>query len=94
MAIKHGEVNPLAVFAMRRLDFCPPHFVKVKFDMKASERIILDWIYENTDGRFFSSKSISDGEGGGLCECVAFENHAESTHFALILTQINVYSYI
>lgn len=58
--LKHKEANPLAIANMRRMDFLPPHFEKIKFDIKVGEKVITDWIYENTEGRFFVGP-ISEG---------------------------------
>lgn len=51
--IKYKEPNPLAVFNMRRMEFCPVHFERLTFDLYVGEKVIADWIYENTEGRFF-----------------------------------------
>ena len=51
--LKHGEINPLNVFGLRRMDHCPPHFEKVYFDLRTSEKHISDWIYEHLIGRFW-----------------------------------------
>jgi hypothetical protein len=51
--IKYKEPNPLAVFNMRRMTFCPIHFETITFDLRVGEKTISDWIYENTESRFF-----------------------------------------
>ncbi len=83
--IKYGEANPLAVFNMRRLDFCPPHFEKLVFDKYVSERAISNWIYENTNSRFYIG-AVADSR---IKFCVAFESPSETTFFALHLPDIN-----
>lgn len=83
MALKDYEANPLAVFNMRKMDFCPKHFQSITFSLICDERVILDWMYENTDGRFFLGRDHS----GNMV--VGFENHSESTYFALMLVDIN-----
>jgi hypothetical protein len=35
------------------MDVCPPHFETITFDLRVNEKIISDWIYEYTEGRFF-----------------------------------------
>lgn len=84
MSLKNKEANPLAVFNMRRMDYCPPHFQKLIFALGTGEKDILDWIYENTEGRFYLATEINGNE------CVAFEIHNEATYFALFLGQINI----
>jgi len=81
--LKNKEPNPLAIFNMRKMDYCPPHFQKLVFTLGTGEKDILDWIYENTEGRFYLSTEANGNE------CVAFEVHNEATYFALFLTQIN-----
>jgi hypothetical protein len=80
--IKHHEPNPLAVFNMRKMDFLPPHFQSMLFDYMTEEKNILDWIYENTESRFFLGQT-------GSQNCIAFENHAELSYFSLMLSQFN-----
>ena len=98
MALKHNEVNPLAVNGMRQLEFCPAHFEKVVFDLVGDSKKITDWLYENTDGRFYIGTSVklptADGEKARLAYCVAFEVHAEASYFAIMLNTINTYQEI
>jgi len=92
MGLKHGEVNPLAVANLRQVDFCPAHFEPVMFDLVVDQKIITDWLYENTDGRFYIGQAVKQGEGdekARLCFCVAFEVHSEASYFAMFLTTIN-----
>ena len=85
MALKHKEVNPLAVNNMRRLDVCPPHFETLSFDLKVNERNLTDWIYENTEGRFFFGRDSKSSSR------VGFETHSECSYFAMFLPTINKY---
>ena len=90
--LKLNEVNPLAVFGMRRLEHCPPHFVIVKFDIYTSEKVITDWIWENLDGRFFiGDQDISENgqETVSMQKMVGFEIAGEASYFGLILDTIN-----
>lgn len=83
MSLKNYEANPLAVFNMRKLDFCPPHFQLMTLPLRTDLRNILNWIYENTEGRFYIEKDAS------FELTVAFEIHAECTYFALMVSEIN-----
>ena len=86
MGLKHKDAaNPLAVNNMRRMDFCPPHFETITFDLKANERTITDWIYENTEGRFYF------GQDTRLNIRVGFEVHPECSYFAMFLHTINTW---
>ncbi len=82
------EANPLAVFNMRKLDFCPPHFQIVKFNLMCNAKDILNWIYENTEGRFSFIDGAIDNKGNIQ---IGFEIHSEATYMLMMLPQINVF---
>lgn len=94
--LKHREPNPLAVFGLRELDHCPPHFVQVNFGLKAPEKKITDWIWTNLSGRFyFGDRYYKDSDSNVQVEKIAaFEVPGEASMFALILDQINNYSHL
>jgi hypothetical protein len=89
--LKHNEANPLAVFGLRELEHCPPHFSTVYFDRRAPDKIISDWIWTNLDGRFWFGDHYSKDENNNVTiqKCAAFEIAGEASMFALILDQIN-----
>lgn len=89
--LKYGEVNPLAVFGLRELDHCPPHFTSVDFDPKVNEKVISDWIWTNLEGRFYFGDYYYKKEDNTVhfCKRAAFEQPGEASMFALILDQIN-----
>jgi hypothetical protein len=91
--LKHNEVNPLAVFGLRRVDHCPPHFTKVTFDLATQEKTVTDWIWEHLDGRFYIGDFYieSTGSGVNMQKMVAFETPGEASYFSLILDTINQY---
>jgi hypothetical protein len=90
--LRYGEVNPLAVFGLRRVDHCPPHFTKVEFDNRVSAKDISDWIYTHLDGRFYLGDRYipNDSNTINMVKCAAFEVSGEASYFALQLDQINV----
>jgi hypothetical protein len=89
--LKHNEVNPLAVFGLRELEHCPPHFVRVDFNLKAPEKVISNWIWANFDGRFWYGDYYYKDEANNVAfqKCAAFEIPGEASMFALMLDQIN-----
>ena len=89
--LKHNEANPLAVFGLRRVEHCPPHFTPVLFDSYNVEKHITDWIYEHFSGRFYYGDYYKEGESGktGVSRCAAFEEPSEASYFSLILDTIN-----
>lgn len=90
--LKHNEVNPLNVHQLRRMEFCPPHFTPVFFDLSAAEKTISDWIWENLEGRFCLIDHYQTSDtGNNMQKMAAFEQPGEASYFALILNTINSY---
>jgi hypothetical protein len=89
--LKHNEANPLAVFGLRRVEHCPPHFVTVVFDSYVPEKQITDWVYENLSGRFYFGDwyKEDDSKKHSMSRCIAFEQPGEASYFTLILDTIN-----
>lgn len=89
--IKYGEVNPLNVHGLRRLEHCPPHFTKVEFSIRTGEKVISDWIYENLEGRFWFGDRFfkTPGESISFSKCVGFELGSEASYFSMFLDKIN-----
>lgn len=89
--LKYGEVNPLNVFGLRRMEHCPPHFVQVDFDLKTEFKYITDWIFENLAGRFYFSDAYNLDSNGKtqMCYRAAFEHGSEASMFGLMLENIN-----
>lgn len=89
--LKHGEVNPLNVFGLRKLAHCPPHFEQVVFDSYVAEKLVSDWVYENLAGRFYVGYQdvVLNGSSFQRQMVVAFEQPAEASYFSLFLPQIN-----
>jgi hypothetical protein len=83
--LKYKEANPLEVFGLRRVDHCPPHFVKFTFDSYIAEKAIVDWIYENLTGRFYFGEYYSKDSNNisRMSKCAAFEIPGEASYFAL-----------
>ena len=61
----HGEINPLAVFGLRRVNHCPPHFSKMIFDTYVPEKTFTDWIYSHLDGRFYYGEWYAEADSEG-----------------------------
>lgn len=91
--LKHGEINPLNVMGLRRVEYCPPHFEKVFFNCRVQDKKITDWIYENFEGRFyFGNLYRALDNKAEIFKCAAFEEPAEVSIFLLSLDRINTYS--
>jgi len=92
--LKHNEANPLAVFGLREMDHCPPHFTRITFDLKTKEKNISDWIWANLEGRFwYGDMYWQQDDNLSFQKCVAFEIAAEASMFALVVDQINQFEW-
>ena len=93
--LKYGEANPLAVFGIRQLDHCPPHFTCVDFNSRTTDKNITDWIWSNLSGRFYFGEHYYKGEENSVHfqKRAAFEIAGEASMFALILDQINSFNF-
>lgn len=89
--LRYGEANPLAVFGLRELDHCPPHFTPVDFGLRTNSKAISDWIWTNLSGRFwYGDYYYKDAEQHvQVTKRVAFEIPGEASMFSLMLDQIN-----
>lgn len=89
--LEHGEVNPLNVFGLRKLDHCPPHFQQYVFDLKTNIKDITDWIHKNLSGRFYVGEVYQKDANGHHIMCmIGFERHDEVSYFILMLDTINL----
>jgi hypothetical protein len=89
--LKHNEVNPLAVFGLRRVEHCPPHFTTIKFSLRTNEKNITDWIWENLAGRFYLGDDYAQTDAGyiSMDKLVGFEQAGEASYFSLVIDTIN-----
>lgn len=93
--LKHNEANPLAVFGLRELEHCPPHFTQVCFDQRTTDKTVSDWIWTNLGGRFWVGDRYSKDDSNNVTiqKCAAFEIAGEASMFALVLDQINKHEF-
>jgi hypothetical protein len=94
--LKYGEANPLTVFGLRKLDHCPPHFVRVDFELRTSQKVITDWIWTNLSGRFWYGDWYhrNDDKAVHFTHAVGFEIPGEASMFALMLDTINNHDFL
>lgn len=90
--LRYGEINPLNVHGLRRMEHCPPHFTPFHFDLRVGEKQISDWIWSNLSGRFYyGDHTYIDHSTGrkSMQKIVAFEIAAEASYFGLMVDKIN-----
>lgn len=85
--LKHGIVNPLNALEIRRLNFVPPHFTRVRLDgLWCDLKDIEDWIYTNLECRYaITAVPVNHQEHIEI----GFENASEASMFGLVVNQIN-----
>lgn len=88
--LRNGEANPLTVHGLREMGHCPPHFVRVTFELRTQYKMIKDWIWENFEGRFWVGDEYFSTPAGSvsMTACAAFEIPGEASMFSLVLDKI------
>jgi hypothetical protein len=59
MSLNRGEINPLSVLKLRRLNFIPQHFKKLHVVNGVDIKLIDQWINYNLNSRYALKKSIT-----------------------------------
>ena len=84
--IKKGKINPLEVFEIRRVSFCPSYFesanIKPRYNLRDA---MVQWIEDNLSGRYYIGKTVVLNEQNSIEECIklAFEKESELSYFML-----------
>ena len=83
--IKKGKVNPLELFEVRRVEFCPPYFETHVFETRYNLKQALEsWIEDNLSGRYYVGSSVSLGSPSFKnVTKVGFEKSSELSYFML-----------
>ena len=83
--VKTLEPNPLNVFDIRRVDFCPPYFESINIPMTYNlQESIERWIESHLKGRFFVGKdtTLVDNKIETTLK-ISFEESKEMSYFML-----------
>lgn len=89
---KKRKVNPLNVFGMRRVKFCPPHFESANIELTYNiAKSLENWIDENTKGRYYIGQQVSNEPTSNdptkkrikYSTVVSFENNKDLSYFLL-----------
>ena len=84
--IKGEKINPLEVFKVRRVEFCPPYFEQHTFPTRYNlSQAMIEWIEHNMAGRFYigSALELDDQSNIRSSTKVAFEKLSEMSYFML-----------
>jgi hypothetical protein len=86
MSLKHGEVNPLSVLKVRKLNFIPHHFAVIKIKIQPKDIKLLDiWINYHLNSRYAITKNFTIGHDNKMVEVieVGMEDPKELTMLTL-----------
>lgn len=71
MSIKRGELNPLGILNLRKLDWIPEHFTRVIIDHQFIDiRLLEQWIEYNLNSRYGIRKIMSVNSVKKLVDCL------------------------
>lgn len=59
MSLNRGEVNPLSVLGLRKLNFIPAHFAKISVGKFIDIKTLDHWINFNLNSRYAIVKTLS-----------------------------------
>lgn len=85
MSLNKGEVNPLGVLGMRKLNFIPEHFTKISIDKYIDIKLLDHWINYNLNSRYAIKKSYTLDHNKKMIEVteVGLEDPKEITMLTL-----------
>lgn len=82
--MKQPRINPLDIFEVRRVDFCPPYFETTIFPLRYNvKEAISEWIEDNLSGRYYVGKTITSHKTMNSNVKIGFENTKELSYFLL-----------
>lgn len=86
MSLKRGEVNPLGILNLRKLDWMPSHFTRITTNHSYIDtRMLEQWIEYNLKSRYAIRKIMIVNSEKKLIESleIGFEDPAESSMLIL-----------
>jgi hypothetical protein len=85
MSLNRGEVNPLSVLGLRKLNFIPDHFAKVTVNKTIDTKLIDNWINYNLNSRYAINKNLSLDQNKKMIEVleIGLEDPKEITMLTL-----------
>jgi hypothetical protein len=85
MSLNRGEVNPLSVLGLRKLNFIPDHFAKITVNKTIDTKLIDNWINYNLNSRYAVTKNLSIDQNKKMIEVleIGLEDPKEITMLTL-----------
>lgn len=83
--IKKGKINPLELYNVRRVDFCPSYFESHNLETTYNLRNAIEsWIQDNLSGRYYIGNSIILSNSNlKQATKIGFEKSSELSYFML-----------
>jgi hypothetical protein len=70
MALSRGDVNPLSVLGLRKLNFIPEHFSRLNISNNVDIRLLDHWINYNLNSRYSLRKTLSLDQDKKMIEVI------------------------
>lgn len=85
MSLSRGEVNPLGILELRKLNFIPEHFSVISIDSYVDMKMLEYWITFNLNGRYALKKKYTVDQKNKMTEIleIGLEDPKELTLLTL-----------
>ena len=85
MSLNRGEINPLSLLKLRRLNFIPQHFKKIQVVNGIDIKLIDQWINYNLNSRYALKKTLTLDINNKIVEVleIGIEDSREITMLSL-----------
>ena len=70
MSLSRGEVNPLGVLNLRKLNFIPEHFTKIAVSSAVDLKLLDQWINYNLNSRYAIKKQYTLDQSNKMVEVI------------------------
>jgi hypothetical protein len=70
MSLSRGEVNPLGVLGIRKLNFIPEHFSRITVSKITDIKLLEHWISYNLNSRYSLKTSLSLNQNRKMVEVI------------------------
>jgi hypothetical protein len=70
MSLNRGEVNPLSVLGMRKLNFIPEHFARITVNNSVDSKLLDHWINYNLNSRYSIKNTLYIGPDNKMVDGV------------------------
>lgn len=85
MPLSRGEINPLSVLGLRKLNYIPEHFAKISINKSVDIKLLDYWINYNLNSRYAITRNLSIDSNKKIIEIleIGMEDPKEITMLTL-----------